>query len=170
MPDFDYTQLGYGNMVPRLIPEVDVMRGFRTNPVTGQSMSGSNPTGALPTNFDANSLNYGGMGGATGNSAFQPSWMQEMLGYTDDKGMKFGGWGGLALGAAQGVMNGWLGMQQLDLAKDALSFNKEQFNKNYAAQRQTTNTALEDRQRARVASNAGAYESVGSYMNNNGIK
>ena len=35
---------------------------------------------------------------------------------------------------------------------------------------QTLNTQMEDRQRARVASNPTAYQSVGDYMNKNGLK
>lgn len=92
------------------------------------------------------------------------SFMKSLLGYKDAQGNQFQGWGGLALGAAQGIGNLFMGMQQYNLAKESLANSKAQFEKNYAAQAQTTNTALEDRQRARVASNAGAYESVDSYM------
>lgn len=79
------------------------------------------------------------------------------------------GWGGMALGAAGGLMQGFLGMKQYGLAKKTLEENKRQFQMNYDAQRQSTNTRLEDRQRARVASNSGAYQSVGDYMNANKI-
>ena len=84
-------------------------------------------------------------------------------------GTETGGWGGLALGAVSGIANAYMGMQQYGLAKDQLAFQKDSFNKNYAAQRQSMNTQLEDRQRARVASNSGAYQSVGDYMNQNRI-
>lgn len=80
------------------------------------------------------------------------------------------GWGGMALGAGQGLFNAWLGMKQYGLAKDSLAEGKRQFQLNYDAQRTATNTQLEDRQRARVASNAGAYQSVGDYMAQNGIR
>lgn len=96
--------------------------------------------------------------------------MQSMLGYTNQAtGAQQQGWGGLALGAAQGLGNAWMGMKQYGLAKDALKENKRQFNTNYEAQRKLTNAQLEDRQRARVAANSGAYQSVGDYMNKNGI-
>jgi len=85
-------------------------------------------------------------------------------------GQKIGGYGGLALGAAQGLGSLYLGMQQYNLAKDALANSKSQFERNFAAQKTTTNASLEDRQRARVASNAGAYQSVGEYMAQNGVK
>lgn len=93
-----------------------------------------------------------------------------MLGGTAKDGMKTDGWGGLALGAAQGLGSLYMGMQQYNLAKDTLANNKAQFERNFAAQKTTTNASLEDRQRARVASNGSAYQSVGDYMSQNGIK
>lgn len=80
------------------------------------------------------------------------------------------GWGGLALGLGQGLFNGYLGLQQLGMAKKAFEENRRQFNLNYDAQRRTTNAALADRQRARLASNPGAYQSVYDYMNQYGVK
>lgn len=74
------------------------------------------------------------------------------------------------LQAAQGIMNGFMGMKQYNLAKSQFEAQKDQFAKNWAAQRTSINSQLEDRQRARVASNAGAYQSVGDYMAQNGIK
>jgi outer membrane murein-binding lipoprotein Lpp len=63
-----------------------------------------------------------------------------------------------------------MGMKQYGLAKDTLAANKAQFERNFEAQRRTTNAALEDRQRARVASNPGAYQSVGDYMDQNQVR
>jgi hypothetical protein len=103
----------------------------------------------------------GGVGDWFNNSGF--------FGSTAADGTKTQGWGGTAIGVAQGLGNAFLGMKQYGLAKDQLAFGKEQFNKNYAAQQKTTNAAFEDRQRARVASNPGAYQSVGDYMKQNGI-
>lgn len=103
------------------------------------------------------------------SSAFQPNWLQGLTGYTNDKGIKTEGWGGLALGGASALGGAFLGMKQYGMAKKQLSESKRQFDLNYGAQRQTINTELEDRQRARVASNPGAYESVGSYMNKNKV-
>ena len=103
------------------------------------------------------------MNGATGGvTPVDSNWYDGMLGPN--------GWGGLAVNAAGGLASTFLGMKQYGLAKQTLAENKRQFDLNYAAQRQTTNTRLEDRQRARVASNAGAYQSVGDYMAVNGIK
>lgn len=90
------------------------------------------------------------------------------LGKTEN-GVTTQGWGGMALGAAQGIGNAWMGMKQYGLAKDQLAQSKKQFDLNFGAQRKTTNAALEDRQAARVASNPGAYQSVSEYMKKNGI-
>ena len=79
------------------------------------------------------------------------------------------GWAPTALGALQGLGSAYLGMKQYGLAKDEFEESKRQFELNYGAQKKLTNSRLEDRQRARVASNPGAYESVGSYMQKNGI-
>ena len=103
------------------------------------------------------------MKGATGGvTPVDSNWYDGALGPN--------GWGGLAVNAAGGLASTFLGMKQYGLAKQTLAENKRQFDMNYAAQRQTTNTRLEDRQRARVASNANAYQSVGDYMAVNGIK
>lgn len=80
------------------------------------------------------------------------------------------GWGTPVLGAASGLLNAYMGMKQFGLAKDTLAEGKRQFGLNYDAQRTTTNSQLEDRQRARVSSNPGAYQSVGDYMAANSIK
>lgn len=80
------------------------------------------------------------------------------------------GWGSTALGGIGALASTFLGMKQYGLAKQTLEENKRQFQLNYDAQKQMTNTRLEDRQRARVASNPGAYQSVGAYMGTNGVK
>ena len=98
------------------------------------------------------------------------NWLDGITGRKNADGSVDMGWGGMALGAAQGLGNAYMAMKQYGLAKDSLAENKRQFQLNYDAQKSTTNSALEDRQRARVASNAGAYQSVGDYMDKNGIK
>lgn len=107
--------------------------------------------------------------GVTAPVQTDPSFMQSMLGYTDAGGQSQSGWGGLALGAIQGIGGAYMGMKQFGLAKDTLKENKRQYDQNYQAQKTLTNSQLEDRQAARVASNAGAYASVGDYMKKNGI-
>lgn len=100
------------------------------------------------------------------------TWLKEkgIIGSTDENGIKTDGYGGLALGAAQGLGSLYMGMQQYNLAKDTLANNKAQFERQFQVNKGLTNANLEDRQRARVASNAGAYQSVGDYMNQNGVR
>jgi hypothetical protein len=76
----------------------------------------------------------------------------------------------MAIGGAKALSSAFLGMQQYGLAKQQLAEGRRQFDLNYGAQKQTVNTQLEDRQRARVASNPGAYQSVGTYMTQNGVR
>lgn len=92
-----------------------------------------------------------------------------IVGGKDKDGNAINGWGSLALGVAKGLGGAYMGMKQYGMAKDTLKENKRQFQLNYDAQKKTINTQREDRQRARVASNADAYESVDSYMNKNRI-
>jgi hypothetical protein len=61
-------------------------------------------------------------------------------------------------------------MKQYGLSKKTLAHNQNVFNKNYDAQRQTTNTRLEDRQNLRVNMNANTAMPVEDYMNKNRIK
>lgn len=103
--------------------------------------------------------------GSTGVEGTTPDWLHGIIGTKEAPG-----WGNLAVGAGGALMSGFLGLQQYGLAKQALAQSKQQFETNFAAQRSTTNAQLEDRQRARVASSPGAYQSVGDYMNHYGIK
>lgn len=106
------------------------------------------------------------------SAAARPDWASwdGFFGKKLADGTSLPGWGGTALGIGQGLLNGFMGMQQYGLMKDQLAESKRQYEQNYTAQRTTTNSRLEDRQRARVASNPGAYQSVGDYMNQNGVK
>lgn len=95
---------------------------------------------------------------------------KSMFGGTDlTSNMKSTGWVSPALGVASGLANTFLGYKQYQVAKDTLEQNKRAFNLNFDAQKKTTNAALADRQAARVASNPGAYQSVGDYMKQYGI-
>jgi hypothetical protein len=79
------------------------------------------------------------------------------------------GWGGLALQGLGGAASLYMGMQQYGLAKDALKQSKEQYAKNYAAQKSMTNASLSDRQIARNAAGPG-YQDTAGYMAQYGIK
>jgi hypothetical protein len=77
--------------------------------------------------------------------------------------------GQLGLGAASGLLNGYLGFQNLGVAKKQAKQAQQNWDKQWSANVKNTNAALSDRQAARVASNPGAYESVDSYMKKYGI-
>lgn len=79
------------------------------------------------------------------------------------------GLGGMALGGAQLLSSMYFGNKQLGLAEDQLKESKRQFDLNWGAQKKLTNARMEDRQRARVASNPNAYRSVSEYMDQNRI-
>lgn len=124
-------------------------------------------TGGITSGLGQNSS---AIGSTISGNGFVPSWGQKAFGFTGQDGLKTNGWAGAALGLGQGLMQGFQGMQQYGMAKKAFKEGQRQYNQDYAAQKQLTNANLEDRQRARVASNSGAYQSVSEYMEKNGIK
>lgn len=170
-----YRSLNFGNAAQAAPMQIapDAMELFNTPGTTFNT----------PVTDAVNNPYLGGMTGLPNNAtpdftdalSQSPSLLETLKGYipggfldsTDTKtGIKTQGWGGPALGVVSGLGNAYMGMQQLNLAKETLANNKRQFDMNYGAQRQTTNTRLEDRQRARVNGSApGTYESVGDYMN-----
>lgn len=94
-----------------------------------------------------------------------------MFGGTDKgTGISSVGWAPTALGVGQAIFGGIQGQKALGMAEDQLKEGKRQFNMNYGAQRQSMNTELEDRQRARVASSPTAYQGVNEYMSKNQVK
>jgi hypothetical protein len=142
--------------------------GFNFGSMGGTGFPANGATIATPglTGGIGNGTQPGGMFSGIGQ------WMRDsgFLGSRDANGVQTQGWGGLALGGAQALGSLYMGMKQYGLAKDTLAANKAQFERNFDAQRTTTNASLEDRQRARVASNAGAYQSVGDYMDQNRVR
>ena len=101
------------------------------------------------------------------NSIFN---QQAMFGGTNpETGAISGGWVSPLASLGGAIFGGIQGQQKLKLAQDQFAEGKRQFNANFEAQRKTTNTQLEDRQRARVASNPGAYESVDTYLKRNSV-
>ena len=135
------------------------------NPYTfGQFDTANSPAFAqLPTSVPT--INPAVVPAASGAPSIWDSFLQQK----DANGATSGGYGQAGLGLIQGLGGLYLGMQQYNLAKDSLAFQKDSFNKDYTARVQDYNTKLEDRQAARVASNPG-YESVGSYMDKNRIR
>lgn len=68
------------------------------------------------------------------------------------------GWLAPAMQGVGSILGGWTGMQQLDLAREQLAFQKQAFQANLANQTQLTNQALIDRQQKR-ANASSAYAS-----------
>lgn len=120
----------------------------------------SNTTGITPSDmgvFDlskimGDKLGTGGFTGAGLTPAASGSMWDSMIGTKEAPG-----WGGLALGAASGLSNAFMGMKTYGLAKDSFNENKRQYNQNYAAQRDMTNGRLDDQAAARLAANPNAY-------------
>jgi len=77
--------------------------------------------------------------------------------------------GQLGIGGLTGLANGYLGFQNMGLAKRQAAQAQNNFNTQWNANVKSTNASLSDRQAARVASNPNAYESVDSYMKKYGI-
>lgn len=69
-----------------------------------------------------------------------------------------------------GLLGGYLGMKQLGLAKKQYEFEKDAFNRQYAAQRTTLNAEMRDRQQARVTARPWAAQAVEDYMKQNEVK
>ena len=103
-----------------------------------------------------------------GNAGFMGGMNNFLSGFAGSK--EAPGWGGMAVGAATGLANAYMGMKQYGLAKETLANNKEQFQMNFEAKKGMANSQMEDRQRARVASNASAYQSPSDYMTKYGVK
>jgi hypothetical protein len=116
-----------------------------------------NPGGGA--NFEADVLS-GGLNNGYNNMQATGG----LLGRTLEDGTKLNGWGMPALNAVTGVGNLWMGMKNYGLAKDSLKEGRRQFDMNWGLNRNMVNNQLEDRQRARVASNPGAYQPVDDYM------
>lgn len=83
-------------------------------------------------------------------------------------GMKNQGLFDMGLGAAQTGLGAYLGFQNLGIARDTLAQNKRAFDLNFNAQRNLTNSRLQDRQAGRVAFDS-SQTPVAAYMKQNGI-
>lgn len=120
---------------------------------------------SLSTGFtnSANTFNNTTLTGSGGSGSF----LDSILGGTGDmSGLQMGQ---LGLGGVTSLLNGYLGFQNLSLAKKQYQSQLDQFNKQWDANKKLTNASLADRQAARVASNPNAYQSVDDYMKKYGI-
>lgn len=76
--------------------------------------------------------------------------ISDSLGDTFTQDSMFGdkGWFSPVMQGASGLMSGWLGMKNYNLGKDTLAFQKDAFNKNFAAQGRLANEQLASKQDA----------------------
>ena len=139
------------------LPPLEYLQALPAD-VRGQiDLSGGLTTGASAADLSSVLPGFNGAGGAS------TSFLDKMMGYEGKNGY-VPGWGGMALSAASGIGQSLMSMKQYGLMEDQLKEQKRQFDINYAMQKKSFNSQVEDRQRARVASNPGAYESVTDYM------
>lgn len=80
------------------------------------------------------------------------------------------GMGNYMLSGLNSAMNLFMGIKNYNLAKQQIDLQKKEYERNFQAKQQMVNSAMEDRQKARVASNPNAYMNVNDYMNKYGIK
>jgi len=161
----DYLRSLQGYNQPAEAPMFNTSGGF-------QLPEGNSPQSMFRSSEIAGMPGADSLAGASGQSwldslkGFMPA---GFLGSTDtNTNIKTDGWGGMAVGLANGLFSGYNGMKQYGLAKDAFNLQKDVAMANLNGAKQTTNTRYEDRQKARVASGSG-YESVDAYMNKNRI-
>ena len=130
------------------------------------SFLGNSPESYLKTSdLVAPNFNIPNMGGIPNvNTASSPSMWDSMIGSKDAPG-----WGGLALGAAQGLGNMWMGYKGLQNAQNTLKENRRQFDLNWGAQAKTTNAQLAGQHSARLAAGGVNYSSLNDYMKKYGI-
>lgn len=74
------------------------------------------------------------------------------------------------VGLVTSGIGAWNGFQQNKLMRENMSMQASQFREQMDISKQNLNRNIEDRQRARVASNPQAYESVQDYMKKYGVK
>lgn len=148
-------------------PELDLSSlGSFGQVLNGMGGAGTG-TGSTAVNVADNSAGGGLMSGF-GNIFSSGS----LFGSTEASGKQTSGWAMPAINLVTGLLSMQQGKKAEKFAKSQLAESKRQFDMNYGAQRQSINTELEDRQRARVASagGSGAYEDVNTYLEKNRIK
>lgn len=140
---------------------------------SGVQTGGFNTTGASLYSPDASIAGYLPSTALTqdftGAGAGGKGFWDGMLGGKNADGTSFNGWGGLALGTAQGLFGGYMGMKNYGLAKQSLAQGKEQFERNYAAQKTTTNSRIADQYEARKSYAPSAMGSKEEYMKTRSI-
>lgn len=133
--------------------------------VTGQSMPDMmNPSYVVDANAINASANPGMFSWLKGDT------MQTLFGGQNEQGNFQPGIVSPMLGGMGALFQGWSGLQQSKVAKDALNFQKQAFQTNLANQTQSYNTQLEDQYKARTSDYAGKDKDVAKYMAEHGMK
>lgn len=166
---FNMNSSGYGFQVPT----VDVMSGLNIpdyqSPNYSLAPNVNSPTGLKisATDFLPDLAKLGTDTTPGGGSFWDSlgSFFKSATGTKDNPG-----WGGMALGTLAGLANMYMGMKQYGLAKNSLNENKRQFDLNYEAQKNLTNSQLADRQMARNLASPGMYDSPETYLAKYGVK
>lgn len=144
------------------LPPVD----YGLNYGGGYSGTGFNPDSMGGLGFQANGASLATpnlTGGMNGGIGLDGGW--NWLNTRDQQGVL-----GPALAGAQSLASLFMGMKQYGLAKDALANSKSQFERQYAANKQTTNNEIENRYSAAAARGTpGQYQSVSDYMKTHGV-
>lgn len=152
------------------------MAGFQLPNYNQSSATGSFLDSGTSSNMSS-LLNFGDSNGGNGNGlrfGETSNYLPDYLKLGSDRGFSwFGdanspGQFGNVVNGALGAGKLFMGMQQYGLAKEQLAQAKEQYAKNYAAQKSMTNSALSDRQVARNAAGPG-YQDTAGYMSQYGI-
>lgn len=141
------------------LPEMPNLRGmldFSKTPAT-------TPTAEIPKI----NINFPDIGEALRERAMKKPGIFDGLGETWNSLSGFEKIGSV-LGTANAVFNGYNAYKQNKIARDTLNFQKDQYAKQYEAQRKMTNSQLEDRQRSRVWTNPNQ-TSVHDYMQKYGV-
>lgn len=152
------------------MPSLASLQQWGGNPQSTLQSLGQNALGSnAVSDFDfangafgaANTLAPGGQGNGL-------SFMDYVLGGKAQDGTQTLGVASPLIGLGKGIMDGYLGLQNLELARDSFEFQKDAFSKQFENQRTLTNAQLRDRQRARNSS-GGGYQSTDAYMAQNGV-
>lgn len=117
---------------------------------------------------DANAINASANPGMF--SWLKGDTMQTLFGGQNEQGNFQPGIVSPMLGGMGALFQGWSGLQQSKLAKDALNFQKQAFQTNLANQTRAYNTQLEDQYKARTSDYAGKDKDVAKYMSEHGMK
>lgn len=164
----NYPFLGYNTPGLQLGQSEGLSGGNMSTPYTMSPEANMNFTG-----------NYSGLGtNPTFNSVGQS--MGFDMPYSQGNAGMFGQLGSWAsqnadllkagVGLATGGIGAWNGFNQNKLMEKSMNQQAGQFREQMDLSKQSINRNIEDRQRARVASNPTAYESVDSYMKKYGVK